>query len=160
MASPLSSFSSSMSGSYELSDSHDDSLNVTIIETPKSKTALVWKYFGFHRQPHGGVVVSKKALCKLVESRWHILVELQTFAITWWFGIKRNMTSCFPKTMTSLSQHWKSLRSLQPSIHFHPLQCEIIVLLVSVFSVSVRLSFIQLFALNSTIILLILQLFD
>ena len=60
-SSSLLSLSSSMSDGCESLDGHD---GVRII-TPKSRTAIVWKYFGFPRQPRDDIDKGKKAWCKI-----------------------------------------------------------------------------------------------
>ena len=56
--------SSALSDGCESSDGHEGSVRIV---TPKSRTAMVWKYFGFPWQPHGDIDQGKKAtysICK------------------------------------------------------------------------------------------------
>ena len=50
--------SSALSDDCESSDGHEGSMRIV---TPKSRTAMMWKYFGFPWQPHGDINQGKKA---------------------------------------------------------------------------------------------------
>ena len=57
--------SSALSGGCESSDGHEGSVRIV---TPTSRTAMVWKYFRFPRQPHGHIDQGKTATCRICKT--------------------------------------------------------------------------------------------